>query len=203
MVSEVLGVIRRLASDGMTMVIVTHEMKFARDVSSRVLFMDEGVIYEEGPSAEVFDHPKRDKTRAFIYRIRSLEAHVADETYDYYDLMSRIEAFGRRHFFPKLATANLMLVVEETLHLCFEEGDAEGRRKLIRETGGLNFVVGYSEQGNEISIVFTADAALRTVLNTVAESDRLSLKIVSGLTASVQEEIRDGKAVLKMTLKVV
>ena len=62
----------------------------------------------------------------------------------------------------KLATANLMLVVEETLHLCFEEGDAEGRRKLIRETGGLSLVVGYSEQGNEISIVFTADAALRT-----------------------------------------
>jgi polar amino acid transport system ATP-binding protein len=94
MVSEVLGVIRRLASDGMTLVIVTHEMKFARDVSSRVLFMDEGVIYEEGPSAEVFDHPKRDKTRAFIYRIRSLEAHIPDETYDYYDLMSRLEAFG-------------------------------------------------------------------------------------------------------------
>jgi polar amino acid transport system ATP-binding protein len=203
MVSEVLGVIRRLASDGMTLVIVTHEMKFARDVSSRVLFMDEGVIYEEGPSAEVFDHPKRDKTRAFIYRIRSLEAHIPDETYDYYDLMSRLEAFGRKHFFPKLATANLMLVVEETLHLCLEEGDVEGRRKLIRETGGLNLVVGFSEQGNEISVVFTADAALKTVLNTVAESDRLSLKIVSGLTASAHEEIRDGQAVLTMTLKAV
>jgi polar amino acid transport system ATP-binding protein len=201
MVSEVLGVIRRLAADGMTMIIVTHEMKFARDVSSRVLFMDEGVICEEGPPADIFDHPRQEKTRAFIYRIRSLDCHIADETYDYYDLMSRIEAFGRRYFFPQITIANLMLIVEETLHLCLDEGDVDARRRLVRETGGLNLVVAYSEQGNETSVVFTADASLKTVLNTVAESDRLSLKIVSGLTASVHEEIRDGKAILTMTMK--
>ena len=201
MVSEVLGVIRRLASDGMTMVIVTHEMKFARDVSHRVLFMDEGVIYEEGPSAEIFDHPRRDKTRAFIYRIRNLEYHIPDETYDYYDLMSRIEAFGRKHFFPELATANLMLVVEETLHLCFEEGDMEARRRIIRETGGLELVVAFSEQGNETSVIFTADASLATILNPSEESDGLSRNIVAGLTSSVQEEVRDGKTVLTLVLK--
>jgi polar amino acid transport system ATP-binding protein len=201
MVSEVLGVIRRLAKDGMTMVIVTHEMKFARDVSSRVLFMDEGVIYEEGPSADVFDHPRREKTRAFIYRIRSLEYHIADETYDYYDLMSRIEAFGHRHFFPEIAISNLMLVAEETLHLCFEEGNVEARRRRVRETGGLNLVVAFSEQANETTLVFTADGSLKSILNPVAESDQLSLKIVSGLTASVHEEIRDGKAVVTMTMK--
>jgi len=201
MVSEVLGVIRRLAADGMTLVIVTHEMRFARDVSSRVLFMDEGVIYEEGSAADIFDHPRRDKTRAFIYRISNLGYHLADETYDYYDLMSRIEAFGRRHFFTGAAIANVMLVVEETLHLCLEEGDAAARRRTVRDTGGLSLVVAYSEQANETSIIVTADASLKTVLNTDAESDRLSLKIVSGLTASVREEIREGKAILTMVLK--
>ena len=201
MVSEVLGVIRRLAADGMTMAIVTHEMRFARDVSTRVFFMDEGVIYEEGPSAEVFDRPKREKTRAFIYRISNLEYRIPDETYDYYDLMAKIEAFGRRHFFTGTAIANIMLVVEETLHMALEEGDAAARRRVIRDAGGLGLVVAFSEQANAVTIVFTADPALKTILNAGAETDRLSLKIISGLTASTGEEIKDGKIVLTLAMK--
>jgi len=201
MVSEVLGVIRRLAADGMTMVIVTHEMKFARDVSSRVLFMDEGVIYEEGKPADIFDNPRRDKTRAFIYRIRNLAYHIPDETYDYYDMMSRIEAFGRRHFFPEKAIGNLMLVVEETLHLCLGEGDVEARRALVRETGGMEMIVAFSEQGNEVSVVFMADAALKTILNPCTDTDGLSRNIIAGLTSSVLEEIKDGKICLTLVMK--
>ncbi|MBN1940322.1 MAG: amino acid ABC transporter ATP-binding protein [Candidatus Aminicenantes bacterium] len=198
MVSEVLGVIRRLAADGMTMVIVTHEMKFARDVSTRVLYMDEGVIYEEGRPADIFDNPRREKTRAFIYRIRNLSYHLADEAYDYYDMMSRVEAFGRRHFFPEKAIGNLMLVIEETLHLCLGEGDVEARRACVRNTGGLEMIVAFSEQGNEVSVVFTADPALETILNPCEESDGMSRNIISGLTSTVREEIEDGR--LRLTL---
>ena len=61
MISEVLAVIRKLAADGMTMMIVTHEMKFARDVSTRVLYMDEGIIFEEGTPQQIFDDPQKDK----------------------------------------------------------------------------------------------------------------------------------------------
>ena len=71
MVSEVLAVIRELARDGMTMMIVTHEMGFARDVSTRVLFMDEGVIFEEGTPEQIFDHPREERTRAFLHKIRT------------------------------------------------------------------------------------------------------------------------------------
>lgn len=59
MVSEVLSVIRRLAKEGMTMAIVTHEMAFARDVSNRVFYMDQGLIYEEGSPKQIFDAPKK------------------------------------------------------------------------------------------------------------------------------------------------
>ena len=62
----VLKVIRNLAEEHMTMVIVTHEMKFARDVADHVIFMDGGVIVEEGPAAEVIDNPKHNRTRAFL-----------------------------------------------------------------------------------------------------------------------------------------
>jgi len=61
MVSEVLAVIRKLAADGMTMMIVTHEMKFARDVSTRVLYMDEGVIFEEGTPDRILVKPRRER----------------------------------------------------------------------------------------------------------------------------------------------
>ncbi len=70
MVSEVLAVIRRLAKEGMTMAIVTHEMDFAKNVSSRIFFMDEGIIYEEGKPGDIFENPQKEKTRIFIQRIR-------------------------------------------------------------------------------------------------------------------------------------
>ncbi|MGI6177146.1 MAG: amino acid ABC transporter ATP-binding protein [Eubacterium sp.] len=66
MVNEVLGVIEKLAAEGMTMLIVTHEMGFAREISDRVIFMTEGSIVEEGTSDEIFNHPQHERTKAFI-----------------------------------------------------------------------------------------------------------------------------------------
>ena len=67
-VGEVLDVMRELAENGMTMVVVTHEMAFAKGVSDRVIFMDGGVILEAGAPSELFGHPKRERTRAFLSR---------------------------------------------------------------------------------------------------------------------------------------
>lgn len=69
LVRDVLGVMKSLAADGMTMIVVTHEMGFARDVADRVIFMDGGVIVEEGTPDEVFDHPKSDRTKDFLGHI--------------------------------------------------------------------------------------------------------------------------------------
>lgn len=71
MVGEVLEVMRKLAKDGLTMIIVTHEMAFARDVSKHVIFMGDGVIVEEGTSSDIFDHPKKEMTKEFLSRFRN------------------------------------------------------------------------------------------------------------------------------------
>jgi len=71
MVTEVLGVLQELATSGMTMIIVTHEMAFASRVASRVLFMDRGNIVEEGRPLELFETPREDRTRAFLSKILS------------------------------------------------------------------------------------------------------------------------------------
>ena len=70
LVGEVLAVMKQLALEGMTMVVVTHEMGFAREVGDRVIFMDGGVIVEEGDPVQVFDHPRHARTRAFLDRVR-------------------------------------------------------------------------------------------------------------------------------------
>jgi len=64
----VLRVIRGLAEQKTTMIIVTHEMSFARDVADRVIFMDDGVIAEQGPAREVIEHPREERTRQFLSR---------------------------------------------------------------------------------------------------------------------------------------
>jgi len=68
MVGEVLEVMRHLAEEGLTMIIVTHEMAFARDVSSRVIFMDKGTIAEDGPPEQIFENPKEERTKEFLLR---------------------------------------------------------------------------------------------------------------------------------------
>ena len=69
MVGEVLDVMKNLAKEGMTMVVVTHEMGFAKEVANRVLFMADGMILEEGTPEEIFEHPQHERTKAFIKAI--------------------------------------------------------------------------------------------------------------------------------------
>ena len=69
MVGEVLNVMKDLADNGMTMIIVTHEMGFAREVADRVLFIDEGVVMEQGTPAEIFGNPKNERTQNFLSKV--------------------------------------------------------------------------------------------------------------------------------------
>ena len=68
MVGEVLSVMRALAKEGLTMIIVTHEMAFARDVADQVIFMDRGVIVEQGPARQVIERPREERTKQFLSR---------------------------------------------------------------------------------------------------------------------------------------
>ena len=69
MVSEVLDVIKELAKTGITMILVTHEMGFAREVADRIIFMDESVIVEDAPPEEFFNHPKSDRAKKFLSKM--------------------------------------------------------------------------------------------------------------------------------------
>ena len=93
MVDEVENVIRDLVMDGMTSVIVTHEMRFAKKIASRVIFLAEKGIYEQGTPEEIFDNPKRTLTKRFLYRSRMFEASIEAEKMDLYSLVSDMQNF--------------------------------------------------------------------------------------------------------------
>jgi polar amino acid transport system ATP-binding protein len=126
MVGEVLAVVRNLARQGLTMLIVTHEMDFARDVSSRVFFMHEGRIHEEGPPSQIFESPVQPETRAFIHRVRSRQYTLASPDVDIFALHGDIEVFCERHMLPKQSAHDLQLLTEELI-LCFMSDLRDGR----------------------------------------------------------------------------
>ncbi|MBR3745210.1 MAG: amino acid ABC transporter ATP-binding protein [Bacteroidales bacterium] len=103
MVGEVLSVIRKLAKEGMTMLIVTHEMKFARDVSTRIFFMNEGIIYEDGPAKQVFENPRHSATKAFVQRIRKEVFEIDSLDFDFLDMSTRIQQFCIKYDIPEVS----------------------------------------------------------------------------------------------------
>jgi len=112
MVGEVLSVIRQLAKSGLTMLIVTHEMKFARDVSSRIFFMNEGVIYEDGTPEQIFEQPVRSATKAFVNRIQKLVYEIDSDEYDFLQIHTGINQFCLKYNITPKADLAYSLVKE-------------------------------------------------------------------------------------------
>ena len=113
MIGEVQAVIRDLAKQGTTMIIVTHEMKFAREICNRVFYMDEGGVYEDGPPEQIFDNPQKEKTRQFIRHLKVLEYSVTSKDFDFIGLNTQIEEFGRKHMVSQRSIYNLQAYIEE------------------------------------------------------------------------------------------
>ena len=113
MVSEVLSVIRDLAGTGLTMLLVTHEMRLARHVSDRVFFMTDGEIYEEGSPEQIFEHPLREGTRNFIFRIRSWTCILSPSSRDFHGMTGSLEKFCKDQFLGRRQAMNCQLAVEE------------------------------------------------------------------------------------------
>ena len=113
MIGEVQAVIRDLARQGITMIIVTHEMKFAREVCNRVFYMDQGGIYEEGSPEQIFDDPQKERTRQFIRRLKVLEYSITSKDFDFIGFNTQIEEFGRKHRISQRTIYNIQAYVEE------------------------------------------------------------------------------------------
>ena len=179
MIAEILAMVRQLAKSGMTMMIVTHEMRFARDVSTRVLYLDEGGIYEDGTPEQIFEHPVREKTRQFIRRLKSLPFDIPSyDAFDFQGILSEIEHFGKEIILPPVAIRILQLLFEETVmqsiipHINSQENGYP-----------IRCIIEHSETygTTSLSIDYGGDS-----YNPILEGNPLSAKLVEGITSQVE-----------------
>ena len=181
MVGEVLAVIRSLAKEGMTMMIVTHEMKFARDVSNRVFYMDEGGIYEEGTPEEIFDSPKKEKTRIFIKRLKQLSIKVKSPDDDIVGIVSEIEEFGRNNLLSPKMIRNMQLCIEELV---------VQNISVISDRSGMPIDISadYSETDGSVAMDITYGGEK---FDPFTEGDELSMAIIKNLASSFDYKYED------------
>jgi polar amino acid transport system ATP-binding protein len=185
MVGEVTAVIKRLAQSGMTMAIVTHEMEFAKNVSTRIIYMDEGGIYEEGPPDIIFDAPNREKTRAFIMRLRSFLYEVSSANFDFIDLTNRLGNFCTSHALSKSNTNKAQLAAEELSVTLIP----------AKELRSVSFT--FPENQCEFELTVTYGGKNRNVLQET-DNDELSVGIVNGLARETMHDFVEGENVLRV-----
>lgn len=147
MVTEVLGVITSLSNQGLTMMIVTHEMNFAKNVSNRVFYMDQGIIYEEGTPDKIFTSPEKELTRNFIFRIRSFEYDIKSKDFDFYEMNAKLTDFCLRQSLSKKQTNSLLLITEEII--------MQNILPAYKNAPDIHIVISSSAEGSDITIAVT------------------------------------------------
>ena len=152
MVGEVLSVIRALAKEGLTMLIVTHEMRFARDVSTRIFFMNEGVIYEDGSPEQIFEHPVRSATKAFVNRIQKLVYEIDSDEFDYLQIHTGLNQFCLKYNLSEKADHAYALINE----MLFEH---------LRSVRPLTLRFTYAELSGETALDFMVEGTSESPLS--------------------------------------
>ncbi len=175
-VGEVLEVIRNLAKQGMTKLIVTHEMNFAREVSNRIFYMDQGEIYEDGTPEQIFENPQRERTRHFIMITKLLEENITSKDYDFIAIRNNIDQFGKKYLLPPKPINRLQVVFEE---LCVQT-----LIPYLGDTPKLRFRIEHSDKkgSTQIRIAYPGKAfALEE------DMDMISLALVQNAAKDIEQ----------------
>lgn len=190
MVAEVLAVINRLAQEGMTMLIVTHQMRLAKTVSTRIFYMDGGVICEDGTPDQIFNHPQKEQTRRFINGLDWLRRRFHRDDLDYLGFISEIHAFALK----KMFTPELLYRVEAAI----EEVYLQTIMPTLDAKTEMDFSMEYSERQKRCVLQFRWKAA---AVNPLLNMDEISRKLAEHAARDIQYRYTDdGCNVISMTI---
>ena len=191
MTGEVEAVIRKVAASGATMMMVTHSMELAQRVSTRVLYLDEGGIYEEGPPQIIFHHPQRERTRQFIYQMKVLNISIDSHGFDFYECNTLIASFCQKNEVSQGMQLRLMLLFEE---LCTQI--------LLPHLSepNIKWTVEYSEAKQQVMVLLDYNGSPFDI----RESDNeLSLKLIQSIADILNYERKEGEVLSnRVVLKV-
>ncbi|MBQ9058927.1 MAG: amino acid ABC transporter ATP-binding protein [Atopobiaceae bacterium] len=196
MVSEVLSVMKELASEGLTMLVVTHEMRFARDVSTRVFYMDQGEVYEAGPPEQIFEHPERQRTHDFIFRVRSWTWTIDSLDFDYPQMMGSLSDFCARQFLGRSALNSTQLVIEELV----EQVIVPAARATGIDNPNIELLLRSGEEGRDIELHVDYREFLGAIdgkYPILDDPDDMTRKIITGY-ADIKEGAEPGLITLHL-----
>jgi polar amino acid transport system ATP-binding protein len=185
-VGEVVAVIRNLAQRGATMLIVTHEMRFARDVSSRVFYMDEGLVYEEGTPQEIFEAPKKEKTRQFINRLKVVRFELEEDSQDFPAVYSGIEEFAQKHMLSGRMLRGMLRVADE---LC-----GELIMHSLKGYGSIDISFEYDQSKNEIGFAVKFGGPQTDLL---ADDESLPVRLLKKTAPDIACRYADGTNIVE------
>ncbi len=197
MVGEVLAVIRMLAKKNLTMLIVTHEMNFAREVATRILFFADGEIYEQGTPKEIFDAPKRPKTIAFIHKQKYFSYEIIERAFDLMKLQGGIQTFAEKYGMASRRTNRLQLCCEELIYEMLDNSCA-GKHAV-----DITLDVTYSEVDDTIEIKFTCAGKSHNPLEknfADFDEENLGAAILHNLAQNYSHTYKDGVNVITFKL---
>ena len=192
MVGEVQAVIRDLARKGLTLMIVTHEMRFAREVANRVFYMDEGGVYEDGTPDEIFDNPKKEKTIRFIKHLKVFETIITSKDFDFIGFNTSLEEFGRKNQVGAKAIMRAQAVFEELgVQIILPE---------LADQFKLSVALEYSQEEETLSMLLKYDGKQFDI----RDSDNiLSLKLAENASQSIEySEINEDGFTNLVTVKI-
>ena len=188
MVEEVESVIRRLVNSGITSVIVTHEMRFARNIASQVVFLAEKGVYESGTAEEIFDNPSRSLTRQFLYRARMFERTLTSADADVYGLSSEIRAFAAPYGFGLRPARALDYICDELLLPILRSGSGNTIHvRFVADEAGLDHT----------ALISFPDLDVDPLQHPAIDS--LNLRLLSGFTRNLHAQ-RNGDGIWEVQI---
>ncbi len=194
MTCEVLAIIRKLTKMGLTMLIVTHEMNFAKEVADRIFYMDEGAIYEEGTPADIFDNPKKEKTKAFIRRLKLFSYDIRSKGFDMVTMNAEIEIFCQKYNVGAKQVYHIQLFLEELImeifKHCYENSQPD-----------IRFTIEYSDENSGISIDLTYEAvAFNPFENIDNEVENLGILLISKMAGNYEHVFENSRNSINIKL---
>lgn len=192
--SEVLNVIKDLAKQGMTMMIVTHEMEFAKEVSNRVFYLDQGIIYEEGTPEQILNNPQKERTQEFIRQQHIFRYKLTSSDYKLSEIVALLTDFGISNNIPSKVRYRLLSVFEEIGVLCIipKLGNDFNLELLVEysdKTGASNMQLKYA--GEIFNPLADMDEISRSIIKSMATSVKYSKLSEVEFTNSIQIEIQN------------
>ena len=184
MVGEVLAVIRMLAKRDMSLLLVTHEMNFAREIADRVLFLADGVIYEQGTPQEIFDAPRREKTIAFIHKIKYFTFEIVNRQFDLMALFGGLQNFGEKYGLTPQEINQLQVCCEDLIFTMLDGIDSAGAG------AGMKLDVSYAETDHATEIRLTCGGSPFNPF--AAADDRLDAIYLRKKAKKIDYKLEDG-----------